>query len=135
MRKSGSLVRSMKNRKKSNATIYCCELMKKGGKYIPRRQHQKKFTYIDSFEALCKKNLTSYNIADNFFFKCRLQQEVVDLQLEQIVMQLRLLIKDCNYPAELQDEMICDHIVFGTRYNKKGKTYKCRIRTVTAEMY
>ncbi|XP_052777918.1 uncharacterized protein K02A2.6-like [Mya arenaria] len=34
---------------------------------------------------------------------------------EQFVTDLRLLIKECNYPEDILDDMVRDHIVFGVR--------------------
>ena len=40
------------------------------------------------------------------------------MRLEQLVTELKTLMKDCEYLAEIQDEQIRDHIVFAVRPSK-----------------
>lgn len=71
-------------------------------------------TYMDGFEAYCKpKTNLIYN---RYMYKSRTQNE--GESFEEFVTELRLLIKDCAYPADMQDDQIRDHIVFGIRSNQ-----------------
>ena len=49
-------------------------------------------------------------------FGSRVQEE--NETFEQFVTELKTLMKDCEYLAEIQDELIRDHIVFGVRSSK-----------------
>lgn len=71
-------------------------------------------TYMDGFEAYCrpKTNL----IYNRYKFKSRTQHD--GETFEQFVTELRLLMRDCNYPVNMQDDLIRDHIVFGIRSNE-----------------
>ena len=71
-------------------------------------------TYYDKFEEYCKpKTNLIYN---RYVFKSRVQKE--SETFEQFVTELKTLIKDCEYPDDIQDEQIRDHIVFGVRSSK-----------------
>ena len=66
-------------------------------------------TYYNGFEAYCKpKTNTVYN---RFFFKSRTQGD--SETFDQFVTEVKLLVKDCQYPLDIQDELIRDHIEFG----------------------
>ena len=66
-------------------------------------------TYYDGFEAYCKpKTNTAYN---RFLFKSGTKGD--SETFDQFVTELKLLVKDCQYPLDIQDELIRDHIVFG----------------------
>ena len=81
---------------------------------IPGGDEKKLKTYYDKFEAYCKpKSNTIYN---RYLFKSRTQRD--NETFEQFVTELRTLIKDCEYPPDVTDEQIRDHIVFGVKSSK-----------------
>ena len=67
--------------------------------------------YYEGFEQNCspKSNL----INSRFKFKSRAQE--YGEQFESFVTDLKVLIKDCGYPANIYDELIRDYIVFGVK--------------------
>ena len=64
-------------------------------------------TYYDNFGDYCKPK--SNKIYHRYLFKSRVQKE--NETFEQFVTELKTLMKDCEYPAEIQAEQIRDHIV------------------------
>ena len=71
-------------------------------------------TYYDKFGEYCKPK--SNKIYNRYLFGSRVQEE--NETFEQFVTELKTLMKDCEYLAEIQDELIRDHIVFGVRSSK-----------------
>ena len=79
---------------------------------VPGEDRECHQTYNDGFEAYCKpKTNTVYN---RFLFKSRTQGD--SETFDQFVTELNLLVKDCHYPLDIQDEVIRDHIVFGHQF-------------------
>ena len=68
----------------------------------------------DKFKEYCKPE--SNEIPNIYLFKPRVQKENETFQ--QFVTELTTLMKDCKYPADIQDKQIRDHIVFGVRSSK-----------------
>ena len=59
-------------------------------------------TYYDKFGEYCNpKSKKIYNI---YLFKSRVQKD--NVTLEQFVTELKTLMKDCEYQAEIQDEQV-----------------------------
>jgi hypothetical protein len=77
-------------------------------------QRKKLKSYYDKFEEYCKPK--SNIIYNRYLFKSRAQQE--NEPFEQFVTELKTLIKDCDYPVGMQQDLIRDHIVFGVRSSK-----------------
>lgn len=71
-------------------------------------------TYYDKFSEYCKPK--SNIIYNRYLFKSRIQKE--SEPFEQFVTELKTLLRDCNYPQDIQNEQIRDHIVFGVRSSK-----------------
>ena len=81
---------------------------------LTNEQKKKLKHYYDKFEEYCKpKSNVIYN---RYLFKSRTQQE--NEPFEQFVTELKTLIKDCDYPVGIQQDLIRDHIVFGVRSSK-----------------
>ena len=72
---------------------------------------EKKLKTYDKFGEYCKPK--SNKIYNRYLFKSRVQKE--NETFEQFVTELKTLMKDCEYPPEIQNEQIRDHIVFGVR--------------------
>ncbi|XP_052783396.1 uncharacterized protein K02A2.6-like isoform X1 [Mya arenaria] len=78
----------------------------------PTDDEQKDLTYFyNQFENYCKPK--SNRIYSRYIFKMKIQKD--GESFEQFVTDLRLLIKECDYPEDILDDMIRDHIVFGVR--------------------
>jgi len=76
-------------------------------------QKKKLQSYYEKFDEYCKpKTNVVYN---RYKFKTKTQAE--NESFEQFTTELRILIKECSYPAAMQDELIRDHIIFGLKSN------------------
>ena len=71
-------------------------------------------TYYTHFEQYCAPKVN--HIYSRYKFKSCTQAE--GQTFEEFVTELKLLIKDCGYADDIQNEMIRDHIVFGVRSHK-----------------
>ena len=74
-----------------------------------------------STESLLKKfgeyvKPKSNKVFNRYKFHCKKQGE--SETCEQFITELKVLAKDCGYTAEVQDEMVRDKIVFGTKHKK-----------------
>ena len=78
-------------------------------------QDQKKDlnSYFEGFEKYCKPK--SNTIYSRFLLRSRIQKD--SEPFDEYVTELKLLIKDCDYPVGIQEELIRDHIVFGIKSN------------------
>ena len=80
-----------------------------------------------STESLLKKfgeyvKPKSNKVFNRYKFHCKKQGE--SETCEQFITELKVLAKDCGYTAEVQDEMVRDKIVFGTKHKKStGKPH------------
>ena len=70
-------------------------------------------TYLKKFEEYCKPK--SNNIYNRYLFKLRVQKE--SKTFEQFVTELKTLIKDCEYPDDIQDEQI-----------KRPYSFRCAVK-------
>lgn len=71
-------------------------------------------TYWENFETYCKPK--SNTIYCRYKLRSRVQKE--NEPFEAFVTDLKILIKDCAYPAEINDDIVRDHIVFGVNSSK-----------------
>ncbi|XP_045182664.2 uncharacterized protein K02A2.6-like [Mercenaria mercenaria] len=71
-------------------------------------------TYFNNFEQYCQPK--SNRIYARYRFRSRTQQE--GEMFEQYVTDLKVLLRDCGYPVEMNEDLVRDQIVFGIRSQK-----------------